>query len=55
MADSDCKAADEVLDACEAKGEKMDLPACYDAFGATGSTAKERADCIRSNCSKTCM
>lgn len=57
MSDSACKAADDTLDACEAKAEKAGsgLPACYDAFGATGSIAKVRADCIRSSCSKQCL
>lgn len=57
MADSACKSADDTLDACEAKAEKAGhgLPECYDAFGATGTLAKKRADCIRSSCSKECL
>ncbi len=57
MVDSACKAADDALDACEAKAEKAGsgLPACYDAFSATGSLAGKRADCIRTNCSKECL
>lgn len=57
MADSACKSGDDTLDACEAKAEKTGhgLPACYDAFGATGALAKKRADCIRSSCAKECL
>jgi hypothetical protein len=57
MADSGCKSADDTLDACEAKAEKggSGLPQCYDAFGATGTLAKKRAECIRSSCSKECL
>lgn len=57
MADPACKAADDALDACEAKAEKAGsgLRACYETFGATGALAKDRAACIRSNCSKECL
>ena len=57
MADAACKSADDALDACEAKAEKAGsgLPHCYDAFGAMGTLAKKRADCIRSSCSKECL
>ena len=57
MADSACKSADDTLDACEAKAEEAGhgLPECYAAFGAMGSLAGKRADCIRSNCAKECL
>ncbi len=57
VADAACKSADDTLDGCEAKAEKAGhgLPECYDAFGATGTLAKKRADCIRSSCSKECL
>jgi hypothetical protein len=57
MSEATCKSADDDLDACEAKAEKAGrgLPSCYDTFAATGVTAKKRADCIRSSCSKECL
>lgn len=57
MADFACKSADDTLDACEAKAEKAGsgLPQCYDLFGATGTLAKKRAECIRSSCAKECL
>jgi len=57
MADSACKSADDTLDACEAKADKAGsgLPQCYDSFGATGTLAKKRAECIRSSCAKECL
>jgi hypothetical protein len=57
MADPVCKAADDKLDVCEAQAEKAGRgPAeCYASFGAAGSPAKRRADCIRTLCARECL
>jgi hypothetical protein len=56
--DRACRAADDELDACEARVADAGHPAlsaCYARFAATGAKAAQRADCLRSRCPNVCL
>ncbi|MDP9035224.1 MAG: hypothetical protein M3O50_10480 [Myxococcota bacterium] len=56
-ADSACEAADDELDACEARSSKAGQPVarCYAAFRAAGQIAAARALCLEASCKEQCL